>query len=46
MTPMGMRNAASEMSMPVRPFTTAAPPKSSMAVTIMLVMSANTRNTR
>ena len=45
-TPIGIRNAASEMSMPVSPLTTAAPPSSSMAVTIMFVIRANTRKTR
>ena len=46
MTPTGMSSAAAEMSMPVRLWTTAAPPSSSMAVTIMLVIRANTRKTR
>ena len=34
-----------EISIPVNPLTTAEPPRSNIAVTIMLVINANTRKT-
>ena len=44
-TPTGMRNAAIYTSIPVRAFTTAAPPKTSIAVTMMFGRNAKLRIT-
>lgn len=45
-TPSGMRKLAAYMLTPVNAFTTAEPPRRSMAVTIMFVKKQKPRKTR